>query len=66
MKQLPSGTRYGVPWPIAAINLLGPLARSAGLSVRIADSFTPSIRGDRIRSKRSIKHMGKGRSLHSF
>jgi hypothetical protein len=38
MKQLPSGTRYGSRWPIAAFNRLGGLARAAGLFPKISDS----------------------------
>ena len=37
MKQLPSGTRYGSPWPIAAFNRLGELARAAGLFPKISN-----------------------------
>lgn len=37
MQQLPSGTRFGSPWPIAAFNTLGGLARRAGLFPRLSD-----------------------------
>ena len=64
MKQLPSGTRYGAPWPIAAFNLLGPLARSAGLSVRIADpSLLQSVETELGRRDQSSTWVKDGRSI---
>jgi len=37
MRQLPSGTRIAPPWPIAAINRLGPLLRALGLFPKVDD-----------------------------
>ena len=64
MKQLPSGTRYGPPWPIAAFNLLGSPARAAGLFPRIADpALLQSIEADLGRSDRSSSWVKEGRSV---
>ncbi|MEZ5900223.1 MAG: sulfotransferase [Hyphomicrobiaceae bacterium] len=37
MRQLPSGTRISPPWPISALNRLGPALRALGLFPKIDD-----------------------------
>ena len=64
MKQLPSGTRYGSPWPIAAFNRLGDLARVAGLFPKISDSaLFPGLEAELGRADRSSAWVKEGRSV---
>ena len=64
MKQLPSGTRYGSPWPIAAFNRLGHLARAAGVFPEISDpALLRGIEANAGRSDTSSPWVKEGRSV---
>jgi hypothetical protein len=64
MKQLPSGTRIGPPWPIAALNLFGPVARTAGFFPKITDpKIFRELEAELGRTDRSSAWVREGRTV---